>query len=60
MPHILNMFKFLAGYRTYILVSLGAVAWAASALGYISPDIFQQILTILGIGAVGSLRAAIK
>jgi len=51
---------FLKGYRTYGLVALGALTWVAQALGWMTPQTAQQVWTILGIGAVGTLRAAVK
>lgn len=54
------MFTFLAGKRTYIIAVAVAVLAGLHQLGYVSDAMSASILTFLGAGAVGSLRAAIK
>lgn len=53
------MLQSLKGYRTYILVGIGAIVWGLGVLGYIPTGIETQILALLGIGSVGTVRAAI-
>ena len=49
----------LDGYKTYIVAALGALAWGLTNLGYLTPEQFQNALTILGIGAVAGFRSAL-
>jgi len=48
------------GYKTYIVVGLGLVGTIAMAVGWIDLNTFIAILTLLGVGAVGTLTAALK
>lgn len=58
--HKHTLFKFLQGYRTYIMVGIGAVVWIAYTLGYIPADMELQILTLLGLGSFAGIRAAVR
>ena len=52
-----EMLTFLQGKKTYILVALGALVWTAQNLGYIDAALAQQLYALLGIGAVGTVKA---
>jgi len=50
----------LKGRKTYIVAIAGGIVFVLAALGIITPELANQIYTILGIGAVAALRDAIK
>ena len=50
----------LKGKKTFILVILGAIAWGLTQVNIITPAQLEMVLQLLGIGAVGTLREAIK
>jgi hypothetical protein len=51
--------NFLKGNRTYLLVLLGMLVWGAQILGWVTPDNAVKLFEILGVGAAGTLRAAL-
>ena len=52
--------QWLTGKRTYLIAILGGVTWVLALLNIISSEQATQIYTLLGIGAVTTIRAAIK
>ena len=54
------MLDFLKGKKTYILVVIGAIGYGLALAGIITEDMLEKVLTLLGIGAVGTLRAGIS
>lgn len=55
----MNPLSRLSGQRTYILAALGAIIVGLKMAGILSPEAADSLLTILGVGSVASLRAAI-
>lgn len=56
----MKLIELLEGKKTYILGTLSALVVLAKVLGYLTADEANQFLTILGVGAVFTLRSAIK
>lgn len=54
---IRNMLK---GYKTYIIAALTAVVTILHTLGYIDEQSFQNLLGLLGAGAIGTVAAKIN
>ena len=50
----------LTGWKTYACVVLGCAACVTSYLGYLSPDVRNTLLAILGFGGLAGLRSALK
>lgn len=50
----------LTGYKSYIVAVLAAAVTAAHALGYIDNATFQNLMALLGAGAVGTVAAKIN
>jgi len=48
------------GYKTYVIVGLGLVGSIAMAIGWIDLNTFMAVLTLLGVGAAGTLTLAVK
>lgn len=48
------------GYKSYIVAVLAAAVTAAHALGYIDTATFQNLMALLGAGAVGTVAAKIN
>ena len=45
-----------AGYKTYLVAAAAALTIFAQSLGWITPEIANQILAVLGVGAVAALK----
>lgn len=54
----MNILKKLEGKRSYICAIAGGLTFIASRLGFIDPEMENQIYVLLGFGAVAALRAA--
>lgn len=50
----------MKGYKTYTIVALGALVWVLTQLGYITTGAEISLFQLLGIGAVGAIRHAMK
>jgi len=50
----------LNGFKTYILIVLAFLSYVAFLLGSITWEQFVQLIPLLGIGTVATLRDAIK
>ena len=50
----------LSGYKTYVCVAIGLILALLSGLEVIDPELYTLLLTLIGFGSVGALRAAIK
>lgn len=48
------------GWRTYLLAGLGLAGTIAMTLGWITPEAFIGVLSLLGVGSAGALVAAGK
>jgi len=49
----------LKGYKTYILAGVGAAATFCFMLGWINAELYQLIMSAVGLGTVATLRHAI-
>lgn len=54
------MFDFLKGKKTYLQAAAGAIIFALYTLGVLDVETAATIGGFLGIGALASLRAAVK
>lgn len=50
----------LQGYKSYIVAALTAAVTVAHMLGYIDDATYQNLLALLGAGAVGTVAAKIN
>ena len=50
----------LTGYKSYIVAVLAAAVTALHSLGYIDTATFQNLMALLGAGAVGAVAAKIN
>ena len=48
-----------AGYKTYIIAALIAVATGVKYLGYIDDSMYQTLLALLGAGGLATMRASV-
>ena len=55
-----EMFKFLKGYKTYIIAALTASLTLAHSLGYIDEATYQTLLALLGAGGLTTVAAKIS
>ena len=50
----------LKGYKTYIVAALTAAVTLLHSLGYITTEMYQSLLALLGAGAVSTVAAKIN
>lgn len=55
-----NVFNFLSGKKTYIIVLIGAVLNLSVAFGWVSVEQLEQINAVLLALGLGALRAGIS
>ena len=50
----------LNGFKTYLLTAIALLSYIAFMLGVVTWEQFIQLIPLLGIGTVASLRSAIN
>jgi len=57
---MLIIMNFLKGKKTYFIATIGVLVFISARLGFLTPEVEKAIYEALGIGALFTLRAAIK
>lgn len=50
----------LDGYKSYFLSALGLVVVIGGAVGFFETEVVVQLLSLIGVGSIATLRSAIK
>lgn len=54
------MFKFLDGKKTYLVAGMMALLVFAKTVGWITEDVYTQLIALLTATGIATLRNAIK